>query len=212
MTAVELGFVHRFVAPPPHDLRVTLLLLHGSGGNEDGLLSIGHQILPAAALLSPRGKVLENGMPRFSRRLADGIVDVDDLKLRTHELAGFIRDASQQYGLDDSKIIAIGYSNGANITGSLLLMYPHLLAGAVLFRPMVPFRPQHVPDLTDVPVLLASGRDDRIVSPLQSAHLAEILDAAGARVSIHWHPGGHELGQDDLVAAQNWISPGKAVA
>jgi predicted esterase len=206
MSAIEFGFVHRFVDAGPAGPEVTLLLLHGTGGDEDDLIPLGHQLLPGAALLSPRGRVLENGMPRFFRRLAAGVFDLDDLKLQTAELAKFVAGASQKYGLDGRPIVAVGYSNGANIAASLLLMRPHLLAGAVLFRPMVPFNPQSAPDLKDVPVLLAAARNDQIVPPTDTALLARILTMGGADVTTHWHPGGHELGRDDVAAAKDWLS------
>lgn len=145
-------------------------------------------------------------MPRFFRRLAEGVFDVADLKLQTDALAQFVSSASRDYGLEDNQIIAIGYSNGANIAASLLLMHPTLLSGAILFRPMVPFRPQVPPDLRDVPVLLAAARRDQIVSPELTSELSAILTAAGARVTTHWHPGGHELGSDDVAAAKEWLA------
>jgi phospholipase/carboxylesterase/glyoxalase family protein len=205
MTAADLGFIHRFVAPSGGS-GVTLLLLHGTGGNEDDLLPLGQKLSPGAALLSPRGRVLENGMPRFFRRLAEGIFDQEDLKRQTDDLARFVADASRKYGLEHDQIIAVGYSNGANIAASMLLTHGNLLSGAVLLRPMVPFRPRMAVDLTNVPVLLAAGLSDRIIPPEQTSALAEILETAGARVSIHWHAGGHELGQDDFTAAEEWIA------
>jgi len=201
----SLEFVHRFV-PSPSSGSPTLLLLHGTGGNETDLIPLGRQLAPDAALLSPRGRVLENGMPRFFRRFAEGVFDLDDLKAQTAALARFIRASSEKYGFGGSEVIAVGYSNGANIATSLLLTEPDLLAGAVLFRAMAPFIPDSPPDLGNIPVLLAAGRRDPIVSPEHTSKLAEILQAGGARVSIHWHEGGHELGQDDLVAAKNWLS------
>lgn len=206
MTAEELGFIHRFVAPAGADAKVTLLLLHGTGGNEQDLLPLGGALLPGAALLSPRGKILENGMHRFFRRLELGVFDLEDLKVQTDSLKRFITDASGVYQLQNSAIIAVGYSNGANIAGSLLLSYPDLLSGAILFRPMIPLRPPALPSLRDVPVLLAAGQTDQIVAPEHTAELAQMLDAAGARVSIHWHKGGHELGQDDMLAAKRWLA------
>jgi phospholipase/carboxylesterase/glyoxalase family protein len=205
MTAAELGFVHRFVAPSAAGPGITLLLLHGTGGDENDLIPLGQELLPGAALLSPRGKALENGMPRFFRRLAEGVFDQEDLKRQTGELNRFVTSASGKYRLQDSKIIAVGYSNGANIAASILLTHPGLLSGAVLFRPMVPFRPSQPPDLRDLPVLLAAARRDQIVPPQQTSELARILEAAGARVSIHWHEGGHELGADDVAAAKQWL-------
>ena len=206
MTQPDLGFVHQFVPAKDSDSPVVLLLLHGTGGNEQDLLPIGMQLQPGAALLSPRGKVMENGMPRFFRRLAEGVFDVDDLKFRTHELAEFVRSAAEQYGFQEKNLVAIGYSNGANIASSLMLLHPHLLAGAVLFRPMVPFTMDFTPDLRDAHVLLASGKRDPIVPPEQVDRLAAMFEFAGADVTIHWHDGGHELGQDDLTSAKNWLS------
>ena len=204
MTAAA-SFIHRFV-PATGVPGVTLLLLHGTGGNEDDLIGLGQELLPGAALLSPRGRVLENGMPRFFRRLAEGVFDQEDLKRQTAELGKFVTASACQYGLQDSQLIAVGYSNGANIATSLLLTSPGMLSGAVLFRPMVPFRPDPVPDLAGVPIFLAAGRHDPIVPPRDTSALAGIFQAAGARVSTHWHPGGHELGRDDLEAAKNWLA------
>lgn len=205
MTVSDLGFIHHFI-PASGDTRVTLLLLHGTGGNEDDLIPLGQELLPGAALLSPRGRVRENGMPRFFRRLAEGVFDQEDLKIRTDELARFIATASREYSIEGTPIVAAGYSNGANIAASLLLTHPRVLAGAALFRPMIPFRPRTTPNLTDVPILLAAGRNDGIVPPEQTPALAEILKAAGAQVSIHWHAGGHELGHDDVTAAKDWLA------
>ena len=206
MAQPELGFIHRFVPAAEADSPVTLLLLHGTGGNEQDLLPIGSALWPGAALLSPRGKVLENGMPRFFRRLAEGVFDIDDLKFRTHELGDFVRSAAEQYGFQGKSIVAVGYSNGANIASSLMLLHPHLLSGAVLFRPMVPFPMDITPDLRRVRVLLAPGKRDPIVAPEQVDMLARMLETAGADISLSWHDGGHELGQDDLIAAKNWLS------
>jgi len=206
VTAAESTFIHRFVPASPSGPKITLLLLHGTGGDEDDLLPLGKELLPGAALLSPRGRVLEHGMPRFFRRLAEGVFDLDDLKVQTEELARFITSASQKYGTAGNKIIAVGYSNGANIAASVLLTHPNLLSAAVLFRPMVPFRPQIAPDLNGTPVLLAAARRDQIVNPQQTSELSQIFTAAGARVTIHWHPGGHELGSDDVDAAKEWLA------
>jgi phospholipase/carboxylesterase/glyoxalase family protein len=203
--ADRLEFIHRFIPASTPDLGITLLLLHGTGGNEQDLLTLGQELLPGAALLSPRGRILENGMPRFFRRLAEGVFDLEDLKLQTDELARFIEAAARKYGFETGKIFAIGYSNGANIAASVMLTYPDVLAGAVLFRPMVPFVPQLSPDLQNVPVLLAAGRRDPIAAPEFTLALGEILKTAGAGVSLHWHEGGHELGRDDIAAAKDWI-------
>lgn len=199
----ELGFIHRFV--PSSGSSATLLLLHGTGGDENDLLPIGHQLLPEAALLSPRGRVRENGMPRFFRRVAEGVFDLQDLAIQTEALAEFIKRAANQYKFDTGQVIAVGYSNGANIAASVMLTEPNLLRGAVLFRPMVPFVPDSPRDLRNVSALLAAGRRDPIVPPEQTSALARLFEAGGALVSIHWHNGGHELGNDDLAAAKEWL-------
>jgi predicted esterase len=201
----DSGFVHRFVPGRDASASPVLLLLHGTGGDENDLIPLGQELLPGAAILSVRGKVLENGMPRFFRRLAEGVFDVDDLKFRTDELAEFVRAAAQQYGFQKKTIVAIGYSNGANIASSLSLLHPHVLSGAVLFRPMVPFTMDFTPDLRRVHVLLASGKRDPVVPLEQVDRLAAMFEIAGADVSIYWHDGGHELGSDDVEAARTWI-------
>ena len=206
MTNIDrLEFIHRFVPASTPNSGVTLLLLHGTGGNEQDLLTLGQELLPGAALLSPRGRILENGMPRFFRRLAEGVFDLEDLKLQTAALSGFVDAAARKYELQNGKIFAVGYSNGANIAASMMLTNPDILAGAALFRPMVPFMPQVSPDLQNVSVLLAAGRRDPIVVPELTLALGEILKKAGANVSLHWHEGGHELGRDDIAAAKDWI-------
>ena len=208
MTAPDAsGFAHRFV--PGNSEGPTLLLLHGTGGDENDLLPLGRELLPGAAMLSPRGRVLENGMPRFFRRFGEGRFDLEDLKVQTELLATFIREAAAKYGFDSSKLIAVGYSNGANIAGSLLLTEPRLLAGAILFRPMVPFVPESLPDLSAIPVYLSAGRRDPIIPPQQTSALADMLTNAGAAVSMHWHNGGHELGEGDVVSAREWLAKTK---
>jgi len=205
-TSIEPHFIHQFIPATRPDLGITLLLLHGTGGNEQDLLPLGHELLPGAALLSPRGRVLENGMPRFFRRFGEGVFDTDDLKFQTHELNEFIKAAAQEYGLEQNKFVAVGYSNGANIAASLLLLHPHTLAGAILFRPMVPFTPEFDPDLAHKAVLLSGGMRDPIVPRNNTKSLAEMLTRFGAEIEVFWHQGGHELGQDDLTAAEQWLS------
>jgi len=163
-------------------------------------------------LLSPRGKVLENGMPRFFRRLAEGVFDIPDLKQRTNELAEFISTARAEYGLRGNKLIAAGYSNGANIAASLLLLHPDALSGAVLFRAMVPFRPEIPPKLGGMPVFLSAGQRDPIVPAENTIELGRMLEDAEADVSLHWHPGGHQLGLDDIEAATRWLAGGRQMS
>jgi phospholipase/carboxylesterase len=199
----DLGFTHRFI-PGTDKTRPPLLLLHGTGGDEDDLLPLGARLSPGAALLSPRGKVLENGMPRFFRRLAEGVFDVEDLKARTLELAEFIGKARAAYGLE--KPIAVVFSNGANIAASLLLTRPDMLAGAVLMRAMTPFEPQISPNLAGVPVLMLSGASDPIVPPENRDHLATLLKTAGASMTHEVVPAGHGLSPEDLTAAARWFT------
>ena len=205
MKEASLGFVHRFVAAESPSLP-TLLMLHGTGGDENDLLPLGQALAPGAALLSPRGKVLENGMPRFFRRLAMGVFDEQDLRLRTGELAEFARTASGRYSFDLGTVVAVGYSNGANIAGSLLLLYPRVLRAALLLSPMVPLKLEELPNLKGVPVLVAAGRADPIVPPENTQQLVSLLEQAGANVTQRWHPGGHELSQSAIEEARQWIS------
>jgi predicted esterase len=203
----DLGFVHKFVpARPPIAHPVTLLLLHGTGGDENDLLPLGSELWPGAALLSVRGKVSENGMPRFFRRFGEGVFDVEDLKFRTEELAQFIRAAAAQYDFTVRKLIAVGYSNGANIAASLILLHPHYLAAAVLFRATVTFTPDIIRDFRNLSIFLGAADQDPIVPPSQPQELAAIFESGGAEVTLSWHRGGHELGTDDIAAAKRWLS------
>ncbi len=201
----DLGFIHRFVPGEGTAAGTTLLLLHGTGGNEDDLLELGGALLPGAARLSPRGRVLERGMPRFFRRIAEGVFDLEDLARRTDELVAFLRDASAAYRFDPARIVAVGYSNGANIAASGLLRHPGALAGAVLFRPMVPFEPHETPRLPGTPVLIAGGGFDAMVPRASTERLAELIRVAGGRVSIRWEQAGHELAAPEVDAAQRWL-------
>lgn len=208
----DLGFTHHFEpASQPGD-PLTLLLLHGTGGSESDLLGFGRVLDPEAALLSPRGKVLEGDKPRWFRRIAEGIFDLDDLRRRTHELADFVEIASAAYKLDLHHIVAVGYSNGANIAASLLLLRPQVLAGAILLRPMVPIRPDPLPDLRGKGVLIEAGRNDPVVPPDQTAQLAAMLQMAGALMTVYWHEAGHALTESDVTAGQCWLTTGLAVA
>ncbi len=185
---------------------LTFLLLHGTGGNEDDLIQVGQMISPSASLLSPRGKVLENGMPRFFKRLAEGVFDLEDLKFRTRELADFVKDTSSIYGFDLNKTIAVGFSNGANIAASLLLSYPGTLMGAILFRAMVPFIPNSPLDLSDKKVLLSAGVYDPIVSESQTQSLYNILKKSRTNVTLKWQQSGHNLTESDILDAKEWLS------
>jgi predicted esterase len=204
-----LGLQHVFVpAPAPTSQDATappvLLLLHGTGGSEHDLLPLGRALWPGAALLSPRGAVLENGAPRFFRRLAEGVFDLEDLHRRTHELADFVSAAAALYGFEGQNVVAVGFSNGANIAASTLLLRPQVLAGAVLLRPMVPLVPEEIPDLSAKPVFIAAGRRDPLVAIAETERLESLLRSCGASVTLHWSGGGHNLAQDDFAAAQDW--------
>jgi phospholipase/carboxylesterase len=203
--SADLGFVHRYL-PGEDQSSPTLLLLHGTGGNEEDLIPLGQEVAPDAAFLSPRGKVSEYGAPRFFRRLAEGVFDQEDLLLRTHELAEFVEAASAEYGFDRSKLVAVGYSNGANVAASTILLHPGLLRAAVLFRAMVPFEPDLTPDLSGMPVFLAAGRMDRMIPPDNTQRLADILDEAGADVDLRWRDTGHPLTYEEVGEAKEWLS------
>jgi phospholipase/carboxylesterase/glyoxalase family protein len=203
--SADLGFVHRYL-PGENDSGPTLLLLHGTGGNEEDLVQLGETLAPGAAFLSPRGKVSEYGAPRFFRRLAEGVFDHEDLLFRTHELAEFVQAAAEEYGFDPSKVVAAGYSNGANVAASTILLHPGLLRGAILFRAMVPFEPDVTPDLSGMPVFIAAGRMDRMIPPDNTQRLADILLEAGAEVDLRWRNTGHPLTYEDVAEAKAWLS------
>ncbi|HEY2714102.1 MAG TPA: alpha/beta hydrolase [Chthoniobacterales bacterium] len=200
----ELGFVHEFV---PGSSERSLLMLHGTGGNERDLLPLGRELDPAASLLSPRGKVLENGHPRFFRRLAEGVFDLEDLKQRTDELADFVIAAAEHYGLDREKMVAVGYSNGANIAASILLRRPEILRAAVLLRAMVPLEPDQLRDLRGTRVWIAGGDADTIIPREQTERLAEMLASAGAEVTARFFPTGHGLTNTELAVVRRWLKP-----
>ena len=218
----QLGFIHRFIYPTnSNDLKgtrdgqkarekissTTFLLLHGTGGNEEDLISLAYELDQSAAILSPRGKVLENGVaPRFFRRLTEGVFDVEDLKFRTNELANFVKNASNTYGFDMDHLIAVGYSNGANIASSMLLLCPEVLSAAILFRAMVPLLPQVLPDLTNKHIFMSSGLHDPIIPKQETERLIGLFKKAGAKVSLHWQNSGHELRMNEINTAREWLS------
>lgn len=183
---------------------VTLLLLHGTGGTEHDLLPLAERVDPSASVLSVRGNVLENGMPRFFRRLAEGVFDEEDLVFRTRELHDFIGTAAEQYGFDRDRVVAIGYSNGANIAASLLFHLPGSLDGAILHHPIVPRRGLALPDLTGRRVFIGAGRNDPICRSEETDELSNLLTGAGAEVDIHWEHAGHRLTATEVEAAAAW--------
>jgi predicted esterase len=196
-------FIHEFL---PGTSPRTLLLLHGTGGNERDLIQLGRELDPNAALLSPRGKVLENGMPRFFRRLAEGVFDLEDLKYRANELADFVTAAAQHYGFATDQLVGVGYSNGANIAASMLLLRPEIMRSAILFRAMVPLNPDALPDLSSVHVWIGAGTEDPIIPRPETHALAELLRNAGADVTIRYFQAGHELTMADVESAREWLA------
>jgi len=199
---IQPDFLHEFV--PGNSIR-TLLLLHGTGGNERDLLPLGRELDPNASLLSPRGKILEDGMPRFFRRLAEGVFDLEDLKTRTNELADFISAAVRQYKLDAEHIVGVGYSNGANIAASMLLLRPEIMHTAILFRAMVPLIPDKLPDLSSVHVWIGAGDQDPIVPASEVQRLVDLLRRASAGVTISFFHAGHGLTSPEIETAGQWL-------
>jgi phospholipase/carboxylesterase len=202
MSSLALSFEHRFKPATRPGLR-PLLLLHGTGGDETDLLPLGELVSPGAALLSPRGQVLERGMPRFFRRLAEGVFDEADLRRRAGDLAGFIEEARDAYGIEAP--VAVGFSNGANIAAAVLMLHPGVLAGAALLRPMVPLGTPPALRLDGTPVLILSGAMDPIVPAENAARLAAILGHAGADLRHETLRTGHGLTQDDVVQTAAWL-------
>jgi phospholipase/carboxylesterase len=200
---MELSFIHRFERGARPASR-PLLILHGTGGDEDDLLPLGKMIAPGAPLLSPRGEVLEQGMPRFFRRLAEGVFDEEDVRARAHELADFVEAARKQYGI--AAPVALGYSNGANIAAAVMLLRPEALAGGILLRAMVPLASgAEGGGLAGKAALIVSGARDPIAPPGNAARLKAMLERAGAHVDHHILAGGHELSQGDVNLAREWL-------
>jgi predicted esterase len=199
---MSLSFTHRFVQATSDR---TLILFHGTGGNEDSLLDIGHELDPHANLLSPRGKVLENGMPRFFRRLREGIIDEQDIAIQSQDLSNFIAEACKEYSLNTEKLCAVGYSNGANIAASILLLHPKSFTHAVLLRSMLPLTPVTPPNLIDHHILMLSGEHDTMVKQSQVTDLQAIFISAGADTVLTWRPTGHSLDMGDIFATKEWV-------
>ena len=207
MKNTELGFIHRFIpaSSKAKQTDLTILLLHGTGGNEEDLIPLGKELASNASILSVRGKVLENGMPRFFRRIKEGVFDLEDLNLRTNELADFVLNSSSIYEFDLERIIAVGFSNGANIGASLLLRRPEVLTGAILFRAMVPFISKVLPDLSKKHILLSEGLHDPIISRGEAENLLRLFTKARSEATLEWQDSGHNLVQQDIVASRRWL-------
>jgi phospholipase/carboxylesterase/glyoxalase family protein len=202
----DIGFVHRFVPAEDETSAETLVVLHGTGGDENDLIGIGQAIAPGAAILSPRGNVLENGAPRFFKRLAEGVFDPKEVRSRAEELARFIRAAVSKYGLNPERVFALGYSNGANIASTVMFLEPALLRGAILFRPMVVFEPDNRPDLGDTGVFISAGRMDPIVPVKSVERLVELFEASRADVALKWQLAGHNLVPSEVREAADWLA------
>lgn len=196
----DFGFRHAFESGGAP----ALLLLHGTGGDETDLVPLARHVAPRSAILSPRGNVSENGLPRFFRRFAEGVFDLEDVARRADELAAFIADATAAYDL--SKPVAIGFSNGANIAAAMMLRHPQALAGAALIRAQPTLTPGTLPDLGGVPVLMLAGERDPIVSAYDCSGLAATLEAAGAEVRLETLPAGHSLTQLDVDILKDWLA------
>jgi predicted esterase len=200
-----MDFIHHFIPAQSSPPARVLLLLHGTGGNENDMVPLGRDLDPSAALLSLRGNVLENGMPRFFRRLAEGVFDQEDVVRRANELADFIPAAAAKYEFDPATLTAVGYSNGANIAGAVLLLRPGMIKSAVLLRAMVPITPASLPDLTGTRVMICSGTHDPIIPVENAERLTAMLRDGGAEVTLRFEEAGHQLVFDELAAAKKWL-------
>jgi predicted esterase len=202
----DLGFIHRFVPAEDSASGETLLVLHGTGGDENDLIGIGQTIAPGAAILSPRGNVLENGASRFFRRLAEGVFDPKEVRSRAEELARFVRAAIVRYGLDSTRIFALGYSNGANVASTVMFIEPRLLQGAILFRPMLVIEPEEKNDLSGTSVFISAGRMDPIVPVSSVERLVELFESRHAEVALKWQLTGHNLVPSEVREASDWLA------
>lgn len=205
MNTANLGFVHTFVPATVADSRRTLLLLHGTGGDEEDLIPLGKALSPGDALLGVRGNVLEGSAPRFFRRLAEGVFDEKDIVYQSGELATFLKAAAVEYGFAEDALVAVGYSNGANIAASLLLLHPTALSGAVLFRSMLPLVPPTLQNLGGKRILMESGRMDPIVPQSSVEKLKQLLEESGAEVTLNWNNASHGLTNPEIARAANWL-------
>ena len=201
----DLGFIHRF-RPGASGTSDTLLVLHGTGGNEDDLIGLAQTVAPGAAVISPRGNVLEAGAPRFFRRLAEGLFDPAEVRARGEELAKFVRAAVASYDLNAGHVFALGYSNGANVASTVMLIDPAVIRAAILLRPMLVFDPAEKVDLTGKAVLISSGRVDPIVPAESVEKLGRLLEERGAEVTLKWQLGGHNLVPSEIKEAADWLA------
>jgi len=202
----DIGFIHRFVPAEDKTSAETLVVLHGTGGDENDLIGIGQAVAPGAAILSPRGNVLENGAPRFFKRLAEGVFDREEVRSRAEELSRFIRAAISKYGFNPERVFALGYSNGANVASTVMFIEPGLFRGAIMFRPMVVFEPDEHPDLSGAGIFISAGRLDPIVPTKSVERLAELFEASRAEVTLKWQQAGHNLLPSEARDAADWLA------
>lgn len=203
---MEGGYIMRdYFAKGTDESAPTLFMLHGTGGTEHDLLSVAEMIYPGASVLSVRGNVLENGMPRFFKRLAEGVFDEEDLRVRTIELYNYLNEAAEKYGFQRDNVVAVGYSNGANIAASLLFHYRDVFKGSILFHPMVPLRGMDLPEMNGLPIFIGAGKDDPICPATETEELESLLKGAGAIVDVHWENYGHQLTRMEIEEATNWF-------
>ena len=202
----DLGFIHRFVPAEDSGSGETLIVLHGTGGDENDLIGIGRAAAPGAAVVSPRGNVLENGAPRFFRRLAEGVFDPKEVRSRAEELARFIRAAVITYRLDPARVFALGYSNGANVASTVMFVEPGILQGAILFRPMLVYEPTEKNDLSGSAVFISAGRMDPIVPTASVERLVELFESAHSEVTLKWQLVGHNLVPSEVSEAADWLA------
>lgn len=202
----DLGFIHRFVPAEDSGSGETLIVLHGTGGDENDLIGIGRAVAPGAAIVSPRGNVLENGAPRFFKRLAEGVFDPKELRSRAEELARFIRAAVIAYRLEPARVFALGYSNGANVASTVMFVEPGILQGAILFRPMLVYEPTEKNDLSGSAVFISAGRMDPIVPTASVERLVELFESAHTEVTLKWQLVGHNLVPSEVSEAADWLA------
>ena len=202
----DLGFIHKFIPAEDSASGETLLVLHGTGGDENDLIGIGQAVAPGAAILSPRGNVLENGAPRFFKRLAEGVFDPKEVRSRAEELARFIRAAVVTYRLDPTRVFALGYSNGANVASTVMLVEPGIVQGAILFRPMLVYEPTEKSELNGSAVFISAGRMDPIVPTASVERLVELLESAHADVTLKWQLAAHNLVPSEVREAADWLA------
>jgi phospholipase/carboxylesterase len=200
---MSVDFIHQFV---PGKSGATILLLHGTGGDENDLMPIGKGLAPGSAILSPRGRVSEHGAARFFARIAPGVFDEKEVRTRAAELAEWIESAIAKYSIDQTKIYALGYSNGANIAAAMMLLHPGVIAGGLLLRPMAVIRPQPLPDLKGAPILISAGQHDHEIPAPEAEALGRLLSEAGAVVDFAMQNSGHELIPTDFQIGKQWFA------